>query len=735
MTARSLRYLLLSSLLMALVAACGGDPDGDGPGADAVVASVSVTPASNETFEGKSLQLKATPQTKGGKAITGKQVEWSSSDVLIATVDETGLVSTLLPGEVKIRATVDGVEGEATIEVRRNEVASVEILPATNVTSVGRELQLEAVATDADGAVIGGRAVVWESSDASIVSVDATGLATAHAVGDVTITATIAPASGTLELSVREPVVDRIAIIPESFDVIEGQTTELEAKVYDADGFEVEWPVEWSSEDRLHATVDSSGRVTGGLAGDALIRASADGHEATALGRVTAAVVSGVRIVGTNPIIPIGDVTRVGASAIDEFGTPLDRRLTWSVEDETVATVDGQGNVTGLSLGTTRLTARFAETIEASVPLVPVVRTTAIAAGRSHTCGLTPRGKAICFGLNDQLQLGTEAIAERSFTPVAVQMPSDLSFTEIAAGGNHSCALTFSGDVWCWGSNSSGQLGTAPSTTRSASPVKVTRPAGVKFVSLSLGGEHSCALAEGSQAAFCWGNSDGGRLGIGSSAGPVPNPAKVGGEFADYKFIALSAGLEHSCGLVVGGTPYCWGSNAKKQIAPSGTTFVSPVDVDGDANPFEYVSVAAGNDHTCIVRKEGQIRCWGGNAYGQLGNGSTSPEQAAMQDVATTTRFARVVAGRGFTCGLTETGLAHCWGANGFLQLGRDSGDTTRPATVNSSATFRTISAGETHVCAMTPTPDRAFCWGQSNSGQLGQISPKPRPERVDGQD
>lgn len=148
-----------------------------------------------------------------------------------------------------------------------------------------------------------------------------------------------------------------------------------------------------------------------------------------------------------------------------------------------------------------------------------------------------------------------------SETPAPVSQPAGL--TAISAGGNHTCALTFGGAAYCWGSNAVGQLGNAGGS----SLVPVAVDGGQAFVRISSGADHTCALTIGG-AVFCWGSNHDLQLGRGpftGGAGPGATPVQIGqGERpAGVTFTSVSAGASHSCGVGSDGAAYCWGSNIR----------------------------------------------------------------------------------------------------------------------------------------------------------------------------
>ena len=250
-------------------------------------------------------------------------------------------------------------------------------------------------------------------------------------------------------------------------------------------------------------------------------------------------------------------------------------------------------------------------------PVQGTLRFAAVSVGGGHTCAVTAAGAASCWGWNDYGQLGDGTTTTRS-TPVLVAAPTGVTFTGVSAGETHSCAVTPTGDAYCWGLNQSGWLGDGTTTTR-LSPVLVAAPTGVTFAAVSAARSHTCGVTPAG-ATYCWGLNGSGQLGNGDAAMATQLTPVLVAAPAGVTFATVSAGDYHTCGLTPGGVAYCWGDGIEGQVGDGATQIrLTPVLVSGG---LTFRAVSAGQLHTCGVTPVGAAYCWGSNDLGELGDGT-----------------------------------------------------------------------------------------------------------------
>jgi len=349
---------------------------------------------------------------------------------------------------------------------------------------------------------------------------------------------------------------------------------------------------------------------------------------------------------------------------------------------------------------------------------------TAIATGDFHTCAVMAGGGAKCWGGNSFGQLGHGASAGRHEPVDVTGLAGGATF--LAAGGQHTCAVASGGGARCWGYNAIGQLGDDTSINRLA-PVDVSGLAS-GVAALAAGENHTCALTTGG-AAMCWGYNGDGQLGDDSTTLRL---APVGVSGLASGVAALAAGDNHTCALTTGGGVKCWGRNNLGQLGDDSTTGrLAPVDVTGLGSGV--AAIAAGASFTCALTTAGAMKCWGGNGSGQLGDGTTTSRGTPGDVSGLATDVSAIAAGANHACAVMAGGGAKCWGlnSNGQLGVGLYTVHHT-PADVSGLASgVARLGGGNIHTCALT-TGGGVKCWGASLVGQVGDGTTETRLAPVD---
>lgn len=340
-----------------------------------------------------------------------------------------------------------------------------------------------------------------------------------------------------------------------------------------------------------------------------------------------------------------------------------------------------------------------------------------IALGEHTACDLTPDGAA-CWGRNPFGLLGR---GDEEDSPEPVEVAGQHDFRQISVGPIHACALDAAGAAWCWGSNSIGQGGTGSTEGPSLEPTPVAGD--LRFVQISAGYDHTCAIAEGG-AAWCWGANDYGQLGNDAETDLEVEPVPVAGGMS---FRQISAGNTFTCAVTTGGAGFCWGLDSLGQLGDGGeitgmTTSLSRTPV-ALAGGLSLEMVSAGQQSACAVAEGGDGHCWGRNDVGRLGNGTE--DSSSPIPVSGGLAYRSIEVGGTHACGLTTGGEAWCWGANTDGQLGvAEPADLSRmPVPVSGDLRFAEVAAADSgggHTCGITADREAVYCWGRNDAGQLG---------------
>lgn len=497
-------------------------------------------------------------------------------------------------------------------------VASVIVSPDSIMADRGDTLAFTAALFDAAGHPVPGRTVTWASSDTSVIAVGTAGIAITRGVGSAWVNATADSLRDSARVTVRLPIVS-VTLEPDTLTTVPGLVIPALAIAHTPDSTGADFygsRARFTTSNPAVATVDSAGVVLGGQSyavvttvdtGWAVIRATASGK-------------------ADSMVVHVRKVSFVSVSVGYQGGI-------CAMSTDTHAFCWGDSPL-GLNNG-----------LNVLVPtMVPdSLHLTSVSPGEGFVCGLRAAGTAACWGAGDHGRLGN-GIVNVSEVPVVVSGGHALA--GLASGHSTTCALD-AGAAHCWGWNSQGELGDSAAGSESLIPVAVT--GGLTFATISSGNYRTCALLADSSA-YCWGSA-------------VFLPTLVPG---GIKFASVTPGFEHVCGLASGGVAYCWGSNSIGELGTGDSVAsASPVAVTGGLT-FTAVTVGGWHNyygHTCGLVAGGTAYCWGANNFGELGDG-TMIGRAVPTPVSGGLHFNSITAGGTSTCGIATDGILYCWGAH-----------------------------------------------------------------------
>ena len=371
-----------------------------------------------------------------------------------------------------------------------------------------------------------------------------------------------------------------------------------------------------------------------------------------------------------------------------------------------------------------------------------------ISAGAEHTCVLNSAGEVLCWGLGTSGQLGNDGIISTDHPVYVVDGDSSTNhlggIVQVSSGSTHTCALHSNGDVLCWGEGVEGRLGndTEDSTDYPVYVVDGDSSANhlSGIVQIDTGSLHTCALnSEGK--VLCWGSGGSGQLGNDAEDFKDHPVYVVDGEDSEDHLsgiVQIGAGSNHTCALKSNGKVLCWGYGFFGQLGNGGgakkdhPTHV--VDVSGGTNHLSgIVQISLGDTHTCALKSNGEVLCWGNGGSGRLGNDALAaidyPVYVVDGDSSANhlSGIVQISTGLFHTCALKSNGGVVCWGAGSNGQLGND-GATNKDHPVNTVdgddstdhlSGIVQISSGFLHTCALKLNGE-VLCWGNGGNGRLG---------------
>ncbi|HYK11809.1 MAG TPA: Ig-like domain-containing protein [Gemmatimonadales bacterium] len=754
----------LTTALLVLVAGLSCSKDsGTGPKAPP---TITIVPESSTVNLFDHLQLQAVIVDSKGDTLN-EAVGWTSQSPNVVFISPGGLTEGLTRGTATILADADGAEASARVKVKIT-VIQIQLHPTGGTLQVGDTQRVKDTLITANGQLPDDSLVAWSSSDTAKAVVSSSGLVTARAQGSVTIFAKVDSASASVGFTVPEPVT-KIVLSAHLDTLRQDSTVYVAATDIGTSNDTLLRPVTWSSSDTSIAKFSGDGYdITIGAykPGRAVIRAQIGSVLDSCVVIVVRPSVATVQITpATDTLLSDSSVT-FSATVRDSVGVLLtDRPISWTSSDSAVATVTTGGVATAHAAGKARIRAAAGAKVD-SATLVSIRPTVAKLVLRPDTGHILARQSIQITALmtdsvGDSL---TRTPTWTSLTPAFATVTStglivgvgpgpsvvlaqidgktdtarigvDTVFAhpaQVLASQSSTCVRNADGRVSCWGANLFGETGHLPDsspcdTLQSCEGTPIAINSGLSFTSIVAGERHVCGLVAGGQA-YCWGDPAYGQIGNGTTAlcfvnvpctsGPIPLNGGL-------TFLSIAAGEVHTCGIATDSTAWCWGDNSNYQLGGDSMNtgpHDAPVPVYGG---LKFSSLALGAGHSCGLTSDGTAYCWGLNDLGELGIDSANPgffdtRVRVPTKVLGEHAFVELVAGWYHNCGRLSDGSTYCWGSNGYGTLGN--GTTTvawLPVLIPNGVQFGALAAGHLTTCGIT-TGGTAECWGNNDLGQLG---------------
>uniref|UniRef100_A0ABS3IRW6 InlB B-repeat-containing protein n=1 Tax=Bifidobacterium asteroides TaxID=1684 RepID=A0ABS3IRW6_9BIFI len=375
------------------------------------------------------------------------------------------------------------------------------------------------------------------------------------------------------------------------------------------------------------------------------------------------------------------------------------------------------------------------------------IRFSQISSGEYHSVAIGSDGNLYAWGDNQYGQLGDGTTTNRS-TPVMVGKPGDAPdgfiWKQVSSSFRHSAAIGSDGQLYAWGRNYYGQLGDGTTTNRTR-PVKIGKPQGAPdgftWKQISMGSDHSAAIGSDDNL-YTWGRNYYGQLGDGTTTNRT-RPVKIGkpqGAPDGFTWKQISMGSDHSAAIGSDDNLYTWGWEDAGRLGRS--TSITPYDrpglVDkptGATDAFAWKQISMGG-HSAAIGSNGNLYTWGYNAYGQLGDGTTTDQARPVkigkpQGAPNGFTWKQVSLGRWYSAALGSDGSLYTWGDNAYGQLGDgtkvDKHTPTpvqKPQGAPDGFTWQKASLGygssDGHSAAIG-SDGNLYSWGSNGNGQLGR--------------
>jgi alpha-tubulin suppressor-like RCC1 family protein len=669
----------------------------------------------------------------------------------------TAIVSARASGAARVVATItqegfEPVEIAKSVAVRSWGVKPLGAWPDSLIVTQSDTIEIDIPSPDT--VAVDGLRVLWTSDDESVATIRGVvpgesanrsqilaakrqAIVTGRRTGAVRLIATVTQegfesVQMAKSLAIRPWPVKQSGIWPDTLTVTQLDTIEVELPNTDTTAVDA-LRVLWVSDDEnvltVRAMLPSEGAnraqtlaakrmaiVTARRSGAARVIAtvSRDGFETVEIQKPT--VIRPLRLQMASAWVDslfVEETATADAVAVDHRGNPLlGRHVRWEISGnqfEADELAETRARITARERGTADLVAAVDEVGFERAALSHRIRIMerwrAVSAGATHTCGLTWSNKIYCWGeggstFSDNRPRGGALGNGRAVNlaaPTVIAMTADVRFRSVSAGNGVSCASAIVAGTYCWGSGRRGSLGNNDlSDSDQFAPVLTAGGAVFTVVSANL---TSCGVTQEGRT-MCWGSDE-----FGQVAADVTQPTDERLEV---------------CVVIRGPSP-TQDQTVPCMRSPRSITRRSPSGVD-------FTSVDVSTTHVCSIEAPAPNRafCWG---QGPLGNSALGSDFPRPIPVRSSEMFATVTAGGTHSCAINGAGAAFCWGSGLAGQLGTGVTENIDPLAVVGGLRFKAISAGEAHTCAVQ-LDGRAYCWGEGDSGRLGtqSVSDQPAP-------
>ncbi|HZJ00263.1 MAG TPA: Ig-like domain-containing protein [Gemmatimonadaceae bacterium] len=543
----------LSIVFLVILCSCSGSdsnsPSEPGPPA---VSTLAVIPELDTLARGQTRVIEIIVKDAAGNRLPSQSIDWTTSDSTVATVErhpvspnQNGVITAVSPGSATVTASGGGkIASLKVVVVPFGTVARVVISPGASLLGIGMPYRFSAVSRDVVFNDIPNKTVTWTTSNASVATVDQSGVVSGVSDGTATITATVEAVSGTVDVTVI-PVTSTGAFT----SVATGGGT---ACALNASGKAFCWGEGASGQLGNDLKIRSTFPVpvSGNLSFASIVPGAINTCALTSAGKAYCWGRGNYSANGDGSSVErLAPVAVSGPQTFREIAVGSRNVCALSTENDVFCWGDAEFGALG-----TGATA----TVSIPAAISGNLKFKGISTKFLHACALAADGTAYCWGDNRSGAIGNGT------TGNIVSLPAPVSggkkFSSIKAGETFTCAIDTEGAAWCWGSNFLGQLGNG---TLTASTVPVAVSGGLRFTSIAVGNSHTCGIRDDGDV-YCWGLNDGGNLANGKGANSQSPTPVLGG----LKFVSLTAGTRSTCGITNDGKAYCWGPTFTSSGSP-----------------------------------------------------------------------------------------------------------------------------------------------------------------------